>query len=92
MKLSSIPIKNEQYYYQKVKNDGFLINSSIGKIKVVNPTGAQVWELIDGHNSIHDIARIMESMFDTTIDELYSDLIKFLQALFERSLIYLKQE
>lgn len=92
MELSSVPIKNDQFYYQKVENKGFLINSSIGKIKVVNPTGAQVWELIDGHNSIHDIARIMESTYEITIDELHSDLIKFLQVLFERSLIYLKQE
>ena len=92
MEISSIPIKNKQYYYQKVENDGFLINSSIGKLKVVNSTGAQVWELIDGQNSVNDIARILELTFDITIGELQSDLINFLQALFERSLIYLKQE
>jgi len=92
MELTSIPIKNEQIYFQIVEGNGFLINAPGGKIRIVNPTGAIVWELIDGQKSIYDIAQILESSYENTILDIQSDLINFLQTLIERSLIYLKQE
>ncbi|MBE0684908.1 MAG: hypothetical protein IH585_02800, partial [Anaerolineaceae bacterium] len=48
MKLSSIPVQNEEVYYHKVENEGLLVHGQKGKVRTVNRVGDFIWNLIDG--------------------------------------------
>ena len=92
MQPTEIPVKNDQIVYQRPEQDGFLINPLKGNLLAINPTGAQVWELIDGQKNIADIIQEMSGLFNQTDQEIQKDLLIFLQKLKDRSLIYLKEE
>ena len=92
MNLTSIPVQNEEVVYQKVENDGILAHGQKGKVRVVNPVGAYIWDLIDGQTPVDEIVNRVKSSFFYQYDSIHSDVIHYLQQLSERSLIYLKEE
>ncbi len=92
MQGTEIPVKSTQIVYQRPDREGFLINPQEGKLKVVNSTAAQVWELMDDQKTIDEIACEMAALFNRPYEEVQSDLHDFLHQLIDRSLIYLKEE
>ena len=92
MKLTSIPVQNEEVYYHKVENEGLLIHGQKGKVRIVNFVGDFIWNLIDGHKSIAQIIDQVKSEFSYQVDTIKTDVIHYLQELSDRSLIYLREE
>ena len=92
MKLSTIPVQNEEVYYHKVENEGLLIHGQKGKVRTVNFVGDFIWNLIDGHKSVAQIIDQVKSGFTFQVDTINSDVIHYLQELSDRSLIYLNGE
>jgi hypothetical protein len=92
MKLTSIPVQNEEIYYQKIENEGLLIHGQKGKVRTVNLVGDFIWNLIDGQKSVEQIIVQVKSEFNYQVDTIKSDVIHYLQELSDRSLIYLREE
>jgi hypothetical protein len=92
MKLTSIPVQNEEIYYQKIENEGLLIHGQKGKVRTVNLVGDFIWNLIDGHKSVAQIIEQVKSEFSYQVDTIKSDVFHYLQELSDRSLIYLREE
>ncbi len=94
MKLTSIPVQNDEivYYYHKVENVGLLLHGQKGKVRTVNFVGDFIWNLIDGHKSVDLIIDHVKSEFSYQLDTIKFDVIHYLEELSKRSLIYLKEE
>jgi hypothetical protein len=92
MKLTSIPVQNEEIYYQKIENEGLLIHGQKGKVRTVNLVGDFIWNLVDGHKSVAQIIEQVKSEFSYQVDTIKSDVFHYLQELSDRSLIYLREE
>jgi len=92
MKLTSIPVQNEEIYYHKVENEGLLIHGQKGKVRTVNFVGDFIWNLIDGQKSVAQIIELVKLEFTYQVDTIKSDVIHYLQELSDRSLIYLREE
>lgn len=92
MNSNSIPIKAQEVYFEWVEGEGLLVQTAKGKIKVVNHTGAHIWELIDGEKTVSEISILMDAKFHEKFSTICKDLIEFLDQLKNRSLIYLKEE
>jgi hypothetical protein len=92
MKLTSIPVQNEEVYYHKVENEGLMVHGQKGKVRTVNFVGDFIWNLIDGHTPVAQVIDQVKSEFNCQVDTIKSDVIHFLQELSDRSLIYLKEE
>ena len=92
MKLTSIPVQNEEICYYKVENEGLLIHGQKGKVRTVNLVGDFIWNLIDGQKSVEQIIVQVKSEFNYQVDTIKSDVIHYLQELSDRSLIYLREE
>lgn len=92
MKLTSIPVHNQEVYYHKVENKGLLIHGQKGKVRTVNSVGDFIWNLMDGQKSVAQIIDQVKSEFTYQVDTIKSDVIHYLQELSDRSLIYLKEE
>ncbi len=92
LNINSIPNKAQEVYFEWHEENGLLIQTDRGKIKVVNHTGAQIWELIDGVKTVSEISSLLQSNFHAKIPSIHKDLVDFLDQLKSRSLIYLKEE
>ncbi len=92
MNQKSVPIKAKEIYFEWCEDNGFLVQTNKGKLKVVNSTGALIWELIDGEKTVFELTSILETKFHEKFTTIYKDLIDFLIQLKNRSLIYLKEE
>ncbi len=92
MKLSTIPVQNEEVAYHKVENEGLLVHGQKGKVRTVNSVGDFIWNLIDGRKSVAQIIDQVKSAFTYQVDTIKNDVIHFLQELSDRSLIYFKEE
>ena len=53
----------------------------------LNATGATVWELIDAHRTVADIASQVARDFEVTPERAEGDVIQFLQALEQAGVI-----
>lgn len=92
MKLSTIPVQNEEVFYHKVENEGLLVHGQKGKVRTVNFVGDFIWNLIDGQKSVAQIIDQVKLEFTYQVDTINSDVIHYLQELSDRSLIYLIEE
>lgn len=60
------------------------------KVHVLNETGALIWELLDGKNSLSDIESIFTKKFpDTVKKEISKDINEVIQKLVSEGLIIL---
>jgi 23S rRNA G2445 N2-methylase RlmL len=92
MKLTSIPVQNDEVVYHKVEDVGLLLHGQKGKVRTVNLVGNFIWNLIDGQKSVEQIIVQVKSEFNYQVDTIKSDVILYLQELSDRSLIYLREE
>jgi hypothetical protein len=60
---------------------GMVVLPGRTEIKVLNPTGAKVFSLLDGSHSTDDIVREVVSEFDVSEDDARRDVNEFLSAL-----------
>ena len=92
MNLTAIPLQNDQIKFFRVDSEGILVHPQNGKVRVLNPTGTFIWDLIDGIISVNEIINRVDSVYACHPDFLQSEVAVFLKELSERSLIYLKEE
>ena len=92
MNLTAIPLQNDQIKFFRVESEGILVHPQKGKVRVLNPTGTFIWDLIDGTTSINEIINSVDSVYACHSDLLQSEVVHFLKVLSEKSLIYLKEE
>jgi len=75
MKLLSNPIANPICVLREEFDDwAVLFNPDTADAVGINPTGVQMWKLMDGQHSLEDIANKMKELFadvpDTTLDDV----------------------
>lgn len=92
MNQDSIPIKAQDIYFEWCEENGFLIQTTKGKLKVLNYSGAIIWDMIDGKKTVFEITSMLERNFQEKFSNINKDLVDFLYQLLNRSLIYLKEE
>ena len=92
MNLTAVPFHNSKVSMNIHDTLGYVIDPLEGKIRVLNPTGVDIWNTINGCNSILDIINEVSNTYEYNSQVIQIDVINFLLQLKERSLIYLKEE
>jgi hypothetical protein len=92
MNLSTILSRNNNVSIHIHDSLGYVIDPEKGKIRVLNPTGVDIWNAINGKNSVQDIIHHLTVIYDQKSTLFQKEVIDFLLQLKERSLIYLKEE
>lgn len=78
--------KNPSVVFRKIAEEFVLvpITNSVGQldsIYTLNETGAHIWEMLDGKNSLEDVAKALEQKFDVSNKEAIDDLCAFIEDL-----------
>jgi hypothetical protein len=72
--------------WQRVDGELVLLDCRGRRLLGLNSTAARAWELIDGHRTLADIARVIAGEFGAPQDSVASDLVEFATTLVGRGL------
>ena len=53
----------------------------------LNPTGVEIWGLLDGERSVIEIISVLRDKFEVSDETLNKDVVSFLKELFRREMI-----
>ncbi len=75
MQATDKPQQSPVATHQMVGEEAILINVNTGDYYSLNDTGAAFWELIDGHRTIGECARLMAKTYEVEVSEVEADLL-----------------
>ncbi len=85
--LTMVPEKTSDLIWRSLDDGTVIINPEHGDVRVLNSVGAKVWELIDGHRSISQIAEEITSNYEVSFDDASRDLQDYLEIMLAQGLL-----
>ena len=86
MSRDSVVERHPDVAWQRVDGELVLLDCRGHRLLGLNPTAARVWELLDGHRTLAEIARLIMREFGASQDQAGTDLFEFVRALIVRGL------
>jgi hypothetical protein len=84
----SAPAKNPRVVHSRLaRGEAVLLNLDSGAYHELNPIGAAIWDLLDGHRSASQIADELRAQVDDPPDDLFDVVTGFLAELRQGDLI-----
>jgi hypothetical protein len=82
-----VPLPSPDVIYRLTDDGAVLVSPGAGELRVLNATGATIWQLMDGQRSVSELENELSRRFGITADQASADLQSFLQDLQRRKLI-----
>lgn len=82
-----IPVRAENVISRQVDEEAVLVSPEKGEVKVINQTGALIWENCDGHTSLGQLVELVCREYRVDHDAAEADVVEFLEALAKRGLV-----
>ena len=83
------PKKSEDTASRIIDGEAVIVIPQEGVVTVLNETGAGIWQLLDGRNSVEDIINIISSEFDVSREEAEKDTLDFIEELIGKDMVVL---
>lgn len=87
MKREDVPFQVPDVIWRVLDDSAVLVSPEGGRVTTLNDVGTTIWSLIDGQNSVQDIADQLVHKYDVDIVQAILDVENFLIKLDERHLI-----
>ena len=84
---TNTPLRKKETSFTEIEGDLVLYNPISDAYLVLNATAAFIWKLLDGSNSLDEIARAMSENFRVEREEAKQDLLELLKVLEEKELL-----
>lgn len=85
--LESVPAHSPDVVAQVVRGEAILVLAEQNKVKVLNELGTRIWEMVDGQQSIRQIAARLCQEYEVDLSQAEQDTLEFLAELDERGLL-----
>jgi len=79
--------KSTDVAHRMVDNEAVIVIPDKGLVRVLNETGARIWELLDGVNKVEDIVNIIADEFDTSETQAKKDVVDFISELETKGMV-----
>lgn len=89
MTLDSVPRRTPSVVSRLIDDEAVLVHPGQGKVRVLNPVGARLWELADGERTAGDIAQIIAGEYEVDPARAEADTLAFYGDLAERGVLTL---
>jgi pyrroloquinoline quinone biosynthesis protein D len=86
----NVPQKTPEVDFSKVGAEFVVLDAEGRVLRGLNPTGARIWELIDGRRSLAQIAGCVAVEFRVTSERALQDVIPFVEQLASKKLLVLE--
>ncbi len=81
-------IANPEIIFREEQGESILFNPDSGEVKILNETGSFIFRELNGKNSKNDILNKMQSVYDSSWDELEEDFNSFTDELAKTNMIF----
>jgi hypothetical protein len=85
--LDSIPQRSPSVVSRLLDEEAVLVHPGQGKIRVLNPVGARVWELVDGQRTLDAISRVIAAEFAADLARCQIEVPAFCEDLAQRGVL-----
>ena len=85
--LDSIPSAAPDIVSRQLDGEAVLVIPGKAQVKVINPTGAAIWSLLDGRRSVNEIALVLCDEFDVEPEQAKLDTLDFIADLAARGIL-----
>lgn len=85
--LDSIPSHSPDVVERVVRGEAILVLAEQSKLKVLNDLGTRIWELVDGQQSVRQIADRLCQEYEVDPAQAEGDTLDFLAELLGRGLL-----
>lgn len=85
--LDRIPRRSPTVVSRQLDDEAVLVHPVQGKVRVLNPVGARVWELVDGQRTLGAISRVIASEFVADLARVEIDVPAFCEDLAQRGVL-----
>ncbi|MCG8429591.1 MAG: PqqD family protein [Candidatus Omnitrophica bacterium] len=75
-----------------IEGEAVVVMPREGVVRVLNETGARIWQLSDGSRSLDEIARCLQGEFEVPLEQLNDDLRGFVREMAESGMMELRDE
>lgn len=90
MKRSDVPVPHPQVAVQLVDGEAIIVLADSGKVKVLNEIGTRLWELVDGFRTVQEIADVISTEYDVTLEKALDDASSFYKVLMDADVLIIK--
>ena len=90
MNQNDAPMRASDVVSQVIEGEAILVHPGQGKVRVLNPVGARLWELADGTRSLADMAETLVSEYDVELAQARADVLAFCTGLMDCGLLRLE--
>ena len=87
LEFHSIVKPADQVLWSRIDNEAILLNLNNGYYYTLNAVGCEVWNLLDGDQTVKEIATALCNIYDVTQEQLERDLLALLQGCLEEHLL-----
>lgn len=88
MNREDVPSPIPDVIWRVPEDTAVLVSPEGGQVTMLNGVGTTIWSLIDGQNSLQDIAQQLIQQYDVDSVQAYQDVENFLAKLDARRLIF----
>lgn len=74
---------------QVIEGEAVLVWPERGEVKVLNPVGARIWQLIDGRRTLGDIAAVICAEYAVEPAQAQADVLEFAAELERKGVVKL---
>ena len=86
------PDKAPQTASRLIDGEAVIVVPQKDEVKVLNEVGSIVWELLDGRNTIGQMAKVISEEFEISPENAEKDIVDFLCDLYEKDMVILLDE
>ena len=83
----SIPQRCPTVVSRLLDGEAVLVHPVQGKVRVLNPVGARVWELADGQRTLGDIVEAIATEFQVDVARVETEVPVFCEDLAQRGVL-----
>jgi hypothetical protein len=87
VELSIVLERNPDAAYRLYDGEGVIVQAETMMVRVVNPTGSRVWELLDGATTVGQVVQTICEEYEVAREEAEKDVLAFLDELAENGLV-----
>ncbi len=81
------PVHHPQAIWRVIEDEVLILKLDTGQVSVLNPTGRQIWELMDGRRDLGEIVAHVQETYQVPRQQAEQDLEVFVQALLDRDMV-----
>ena len=84
MQLTDVPAQAAGVISRMMDGEAVLVHPGQGRVRVLNPVGARLWELADGGRDIAALAAALVAEYDVSPERAEADVLAFCADLVRR--------